>query len=263
MLMVGKISWFTLRDTMRSRWGVAYAVFFLLLTEGLFRLSGEPGKALLLLMSAVIILVPLVSVILGTMYYYNSREFIEMLLTQPVKRKTVFAGLFLGLSTTLSLGFMLGAGLPSLVRLSTASSNLMGYLLLLVIGGCLTFCFVGLAFFVSSLFDDKGKGLGVSILGWLTLAVLYDGLILVVVHLFNDYPLEKAMIVLSLSNPIDLARILMLMQTDISALMGYTGAVFQRFFGTGLGMAVSLTCLFLWAIFPYFLGKLRFTRKDF
>jgi hypothetical protein len=43
------------------------------------------------------------------------------------------------------------------------------------------------------------------------------------------------MIILSALNPIDLGRILFLMKFDIAALMGYTGAVFQRFFGSGLG----------------------------
>ncbi len=40
------------------------------------------------------------------------------------------------------------------------------------------------------------------------------------------------MVGLSALNPIDLSRILILLQLDVSAMMGYTGAVFKDFFGT-------------------------------
>lgn len=58
--------------------------------------------------------------------------------------------------------------------------------------------------------------------------------VLSVIQLLTDYPLEKATLTLVLLNPVDLGRILMLMQLDISALMGYTGAFFQQFFPAAL-----------------------------
>jgi Cu-processing system permease protein len=53
------------------------------------------------------------------------------------------------------------------------------------------------------------------------------------------------------------------MQFDFAALMGYTGAVFERFFGGPLGTIVSLTVLLTWAATPFYLGMRLFTRKDF
>jgi Cu-processing system permease protein len=64
-------------------------------------------------------------------------------------------------------------------------------------------------------------------------------------------------------NPIDLGRVLLLLQFDIAALMGYTGAVFQRFFGTWLGLTVAFGALALWTTLPFFLGLRRFRLKDF
>jgi hypothetical protein len=43
---------------------------------------------------------------------------------------------------------------------------------------------------------------------------------LCLIYSFADYPLEKATLALVLLNPVDLGRILMLIQLDISALMG-------------------------------------------
>ena len=80
--------------------------------------------------------------------------------------------------------------------------------------------------------------------------------------LFSDYPLEKPMIALSMLNPVDLSRILILLKLDISALMGYTGAVFSDFFGSARGMLFSGLVLFVWAIVPVWLSMKKFQRKD-
>jgi Cu-processing system permease protein len=64
-------------------------------------------------------------------------------------------------------------------------------------------------------------------------------------------------------NPIDLSRILILLKLDISALLGYTGAVFKEFFGTNLGLILSLIVLSLWVIIPVWRMKRKLQRKDF
>ena len=87
-------------------------------------------------------------------------------------------------------------------------------------------------------------------------------LVLMVATAFVDYPLERAMLGLMLLNPIDLGRVLFMLEFDVAALMGYTGAVFQRFFGTGLGMAVSLVALAAWIVGPIVAGMRAFARKD-
>ena len=63
-------------------------------------------------------------------------------------------------------------------------------------------------------------------------------------------------------NPIDLARVLLLLKIDIAALMGYTGAVFERFFGSGRGLLVSAGALGLWIAVPAWLAMRRFVRRD-
>ena len=63
-------------------------------------------------------------------------------------------------------------------------------------------------------------------------------------------------------SPIDLSRILMLLELDASAMMGYTGAIFQDFFGTQLGLALSFLLLVLWAIIPFSISLFKFKRKD-
>ena len=81
------------RNVARSKWLPCYAAFFLLATEGLLRFTGGDEKTLLSLSNVVLFVVPLVTIVFGIIYLYNSREFIELLLAQPLKRRTVFAGL--------------------------------------------------------------------------------------------------------------------------------------------------------------------------
>ena len=98
---------------------------------------------------------------------------------------------------------------------------------------------------------------------WLLGTLLYDGLILLVVTAFADYPLERALLGLTLLNPVDLARVLLLLKFDAGAMMGYTGAVFERFFGTAQGMIVAACALVVWSGLPLVLAARRFRAKDF
>ena len=70
------------------------------------------------------------------------------------------------------------------------------------------------------------------------------------------------MVLLSFLNPIDLSRVQMLLQIDISALMGYTGAIFREFFGNFTGIVISFLGLFLWIIVPLFISLKKFEKKD-
>ena len=92
---------------------------------------------------------------------------------------------------------------------------------------------------------------------------LYDGIILIILFLFADYPLDNISIVFSLINPVNLGRIFLLLQLDVSALMGYTGAVFARFFGGSTGIIVSLFSMMIWVLAPILLGQQKFLKKDF
>ena len=101
MTTTAKVLKYELRDVARSRAVIVYALFFLTASELLFRFSGGSAKALLSLANIALIVVPLVSLVLGTMFLYNAREFNELLLSQPVNRRQLYAGLYLGLALPL------------------------------------------------------------------------------------------------------------------------------------------------------------------
>jgi Cu-processing system permease protein len=259
---VGKVLRHEVRNVGRSRWVPAYAVLLALLTDALLRFGGGGPRAVISLLSVVLIVVPLVSVVFGAMHLYGARDFIELLLAQPVRRRTLFLGLYGGLALPLALAFVAGVGLPFLWSGGNGSAAA-AVVILLLTGTLLTLAFVGVAFLIALQFEDRGKGLGVAILVWFAATALYDALLLVVVSTFAGYPLELPLIGLTLLNPVDLGRILLLLQADTAALMGYTGAVFERFFGSSVGMLTAAGALLVWTVVPVGFGLRKFRLKDF
>ena len=258
-----KILRYSFYDLMRSRWSYVYFAFYLALGFVLLFLNNDINKAIITLLNIIIVLTPLIGTIFGVMYFYNSKEFTELLLAQPIKRSTIFLGQYLGISISLTLSLVLGLGIPFLIYGLFKSSAIFDFGLLLVVGSFLNFIFVALAFNVALSNVNKIKGFGYAILMWLFLAVIYDGLFLISLVVFNEYPLDKFSLVATMFNPIDLSRILILLKLDISALLGYTGAVFKKFFGTNLGLFVSLFVMALWVVFPVWRINRKLRKKDF
>ena len=260
---MSKIIAYSLADLTRSKWIYFYLLFFLLSGFGLLYLSNDLSQAIVSLMNIILILCPLISLMFGIFYFYNSREFTLVLLAQPIPRWKIFMGQFTGLSLTLSLCFMIGLGVPFVLYGLLVSALVFDFLTLIISGLSLTIIFSAMAFLVGLLNDNRIQGFGVALGLWLFLAVIYDGIFLISLLVFDEYPLESFSIGMTLFNPIDLSRILVMLKLDMSALFGYTGAVYRKFFGTTLGMFISLSVLFLWIVWPT-LAFLRVARrKDF
>lgn len=260
MLKILKYSFF---DLIRSRWTYAYCAFYLLLTFSLLWLSNDLSNVVISLMNVILVLVPLIATMFGIMYYYNSREFTELLLAQPIPRSHIFLGQYFGIAGSMALSLLIGVGIPFLFYGIFGSPEIWNYFTILFVGVLLSFIFSAIAFYIALKNENRIRGFGLAILVWLFFAIIYDGMFLLALALLGDYPLENFAIGVSMFNPIDLSRILILLKLDISALMGYTGAVFQKFLGTVPGLVTSLLVLLAWVGLP--LWGIRFVsgRKDF
>lgn len=252
-----KILQYVAIDILKNRIVIAYCIVLALFTWSAFSLEDNTSKGVLSVLNLVLLTVPLISILFATIYVYNSNEFIELMVSHPVKRSMIWQALFVGLSVSLVLAFLLGAGIPLLIYADFGTA-----LIMILMGSLLSIIFVAIAFLSSILTRDKAKGIGVSIILWLFFALLFDGLVLFLFFQFSDYPIEKPMVFMSALNPIDLSRILILLRLDVSAMMGYTGAIFKNFFGTNLGMIISFLMLILWIAIPFLLSQRKFKNKD-
>ena len=244
-------------DILKSKIIIAYTLILAILSWSSFALEDNSAKGILTILNVILFTVPLVSILFATIYLYNSAEFIELLLSQPIKRKKIWISLFFGLSFSMILAFFVGAGIPLLVN----SPDSIG-LMMLINGFFITTIFTALAFLCSILTRDKAKGIGIAIMTWLFFALLFDGIVLFLLFQFSDYPIETAMVAVTAFSPIDLARIQILLHLDVSAMMGYTGAIFKDFFGTNVGLFVSFLLLIMWTVIPFSISLMRFRSKD-
>ena len=252
-----KIYKYVLYDVLRSRMVIAYMLLLFALSLAVFWFGTDNAKSVLSLLHIVLLVLPLISIVFGTIHYYNSREFMELLLSQPVTRHHVFMSEYLGVSSSLSLSFVAGLGIPMFIN----GINIEG-IYLLIIGVGLTFIFTALAYLVSVRTNDKARGMGASLLLWFYFSVLFDGMVLFILYYFSDYPLEKAVVALASLNPVDLGRILILLKLDASAMMQYTGALYQKFFGNETGILYSVILLGAWLATPLAFARKQFAHKD-
>ena len=103
-----------------------------------------------------------VSILFAAIYVYNSAEFLELLVSQPLKRKTIWLSLFTGLALSLCIAFFMGAGIPILIY----QANMIG-ITMIIMGLLLTVIFVAIAMLATVKTRDKAKGIG-GAMNWLS-----------------------------------------------------------------------------------------------
>ncbi len=252
-----KLIGLVIKDILKNKVILVYTLFLAAFGWSVYSLESSTAKGALSLLNIILLSVPLVSIIFANIYIYNSKEFIELLVSQPIKRSTIWHSIFIGLLIAINLAFLIGIGLPVLIF----SPNTIGFSVILT-GLFIGSIFTSLAMMSSIMAKDKARGIGLSIMIWLFLSLIYDGLLLFLMFQFSDYPIEMPMVIFSALNPIDLARIQMLLQIDVSALMGYTGAIFKQFFGNFYGYLITVGLLLMWIIVPYLISLRIFKKKD-
>lgn len=236
---------------------LVYTILLMVTSISVLNLGGNTAKGILSLMNITLLFVPLISILFATIYFFNSIEFIELLLAQPVKRRKVLLAEYIGLASSLNIAYTVGVGLPLMVSTHEPAS-----FMLVINGLLLTLIFSSLALLIFVLCKDKTKGIGIAIVTALFFSLLFDGLLLAFIYSFNDYPIDNTVVGVTAFNPIDLSRILMLLQLDVSVLMGYSGALFKKLLGSAAGSIYAAMCMLFWVIIPLAVANARFDKKD-
>ncbi|MCB0793834.1 MAG: ABC transporter permease subunit [Flavobacteriales bacterium] len=252
-----KVFKYTLIDLARNRAMLGYALLLLLVSEGLFQLEGDPMKAFLGLVQVVIALVPLIAMLFTIVYGYDVLEFTQLLAVQPIGRSAILGGQVLALSVSLLLAQGFGLGLPLLVHFPTRVA-----LVLTVTGSALVLVFSALGTLIALSQREKARGVGIGLGVWFVFVLVYDALLMWLMFALSDRPIEPWVVPLAALDPIDLARIMVMLEVDLAAMMGYSGALYKEFFGSTGGMAVALGTLMLWIVVPIAFAFRTFRGKD-
>jgi Cu-processing system permease protein len=248
---------YVLLDLFKNRVILVYTFILAVIAVSVLSLDENPTKGLLSLLNITLLFVPIITILFSTIYFFNSIEYTELLLSQPMSRKNVLLAQYFGVVTAVCAAYIIGIGIPLLLLVSGMQS-----LILVISGVLLSMIFTSLALLIFVLSRDKTKGIGAAIITALFFALLFDGLLMGFIYSFGDYPIDKIVVGAIALNPIDLARVLMLLQLDVAALMGYSGALFKQFLGSSTGSILTVTCLLFWVIVPVLLSVRIFKKKD-
>jgi len=246
-------------NLLRGKWLWVFAALLVFLTQGLLQFGADTNKLVVSLMNIILYLIPLISILVGVVGWYNSDNFTKLILTQPVRRNWVFVSRWLAYVLTLSGLFSFSVG-GVLLANGVLSLQL---LILLILGVVLNSIFVSLGFLIALLFDDKAKAVGLALSVWLYFIIVHDGLLFLGILNFYEYPLEVPALLGTAVNPIGLSRMVMLFLTDITAMMGYTGLLIQRFVSGGAGIWIPAVVLVFWLSSPVLFGLEILRQKDF
>jgi len=253
-----KIFKYEFYNIIRSPTLLLYIIFFLVITNGFIWFTGNPFKTASAILTIIIFLMPVIVMIISIMDYYNSKNFMELLLSYPLKRSDVFIAKFLAQTISFFIAQSIGYLLPIIMNKWIYSYTLLLYIISLV----LILIFVSLSLMFGVINDDKVVGLAFLIGFWFFSTIGYDIILIIISLSFSNYPVEKFIIFLAILNPIDTARILVVLNLDNVYLMGYTGALFKEFLNNPIGILFAIIVMCLWIIIPLFITLRIFHNKD-
>ncbi len=252
-----KVYKYTLIDLARNKFVLGWTLLLLAISLGLFQLEDQPVKSMLSLSQVLLALVPLVASVFTIVYLYDAMEFTELLAVQPLRRSKILGGQMLALGTALVMGALVGAGIPLMLFLPGGAS-----LTLLLACVMLTLVFVAIGSLIAIKNREKARGVGLGLVVWFLFVLVYDAVLLWVMFAFSEYPIEPWIVPLAALDPIDLGRIMVLLKVDLAAMMGYSGAVYEKFFGNVRGIIVAFAALLAWVALPSSFAFRAFRRKD-
>ncbi len=260
-----------LRDALRNRWFVLYAIAFAALSLALawLALSGAGnygiagfGRTSASLINLVLLIVPLMGLTLGALSLAGEREkgTLIYLMAQPINQLELLLGKFTGMALALMATLALGFGLTGLVIAANGGgTEIRTYVVLLLLSCLLAVASLSVGFLISAAVKRSATAIGLALFLWLLLVFFGDlGLMgTAVVLQLNVNQLFAA----ALANPLQifkLASILNLRQN--LEVLGPAGVYAFRTYGSRL-LPALVGLLLLWAIIPFLLTTFIFKRK--
>lgn len=241
----------------KSIWILFYSMLIGTIVIILLKSSDDLDKVIISLTNISLIIVPLISIVFSLTYFYSNKQFIEVLLTQPINRKTIFVSDYLAVSTSLIVAYGLGNIIPFIFYGYIYDK----FLIYLFINILLTFIFTSLGYLIAVLNDDRIVGIGISLVLWFFFLVIFDGIIFYIAVYFSDYPIEKALGFMSLFNPLDMVRIYIFYNLGLSELMGVSGLFLADILKNYSFLPIVV--LILWSLIFLSISVLKFSKKDF
>lgn len=213
------------------------------------------------LLAVGLLVPPLFGILLASGVVSGSREqgSLAMVAAQPVSRRAIAWGIYIGVTATVWASVAIGIGLAAVVtapavtatdlpRLAVAA----GATLLAGTAG------VGLGVLVSTLSGGRAQATAIAVAVWFLIALGID----VVLVTFTPVGIgPMGMTAVTIANPIAALRTLALLATDPTALGPFQVFLEERL-GMGLSLALFTSALLAWLIAPVGAASWSLRRRD-
>jgi len=260
------------RDALRNRWFILYAVCFAVLSlslaslalagTGRYGLAGF-GRTAASLINLVLLVVPLMGLTIGAGAIASERErgTLETLLSQPIHRIEILLGKFAGLATALAGALALGFGsTAALLAAKSHSANIAGYASIFGLSVLLAWAMLSVGFLISALARRASLALGVAVFAWLAFVFLGDlGLMGSALTLNLS---SSELLAASLLNPLQVFKLLAVSGIHRSLdLLGPAGLYASQTFGRTLPLLLG-GVLAAWIALPLIPAAIAFSRRS-
>ncbi|HEY6929972.1 MAG TPA: ABC transporter permease [Thermoanaerobaculia bacterium] len=257
----------------RQRWVRFFALAFALISivvawsaGAVQELSAPEGFAAttVALIPIVLLLVPLAALLLGVSGHAGEPGSGAFLFAQPVSRREVLIGKWLGqvaaLTAALGVGlFSGGAFLAACVGFAGAERFCLLVAACVVLGAV----FLSIAAALVAAVGKRASALGLAAFIWFLFALLYDGVALGVAGWAPGRVGARILFGSVFGNPSDLVRVLTLSVAGTPHILGAAGEAWSRFLGGAAGAVLfSAAALTAWVAVPLYAARHALERRD-
>lgn len=260
------------RDALRNRWFLLYAICFGVLSLALsyVSLSGAGkfgfagfGRTAASLINLVLLVVPLMALTIGANAIAGERErgTLETLLSQPIHRLEILLGKFLGSAIALAGALALGFGATAaLLVLNGSGANAGRFASIFALSVLLAWAMLSIGFLISVIARKTSLALGIAVFVWLGFVFLGDlGLMGSALALNLS---TQELLAYSLINPLQVFKMMAVGGIHRSLdLLGPAGLYATQNWGSALP-AILGGILAAWIIGPLALSSLIFARRS-
>lgn len=257
----------------RNKWTLIFSIIFgaLVLAISYFGIMAEGFSGMqnftrtsASLLNLVLYIIPLVSLIMGTMSFTGDKGSMELLFAQPISRGEIILGKLFGVFLSLALSTLIGFSLAGSVIVSAnGTDGLLQYVSFVLFSLLLALIFVSLAALVAALNKRKSRAFGIALFLWFFFVLFYDVLAIGGTFLFKGASANTFLFLSLFGNPVDMVRVASLIVLDNTTVFGAAGAALVRFLGGDtLSVAALIAALLVWANIPFFLAKRLIRSQD-
>lgn len=260
-----------LRESLRNKWLVFYAVGFAALAFALSQASlasagysglGGFGRTAASLINALLLFVPLLGLSVGANAIAADREkgSLAYLMAQPVNRAEIFFGKALGSGVAVTAALAVGFGLAAIALATSGDGEASAYIALTLFTMLLALASLGLGFLISTFTRKGATATGAALLLWLGLVFFGDlGIVGITLSL---RPTPSTLLAMLLINPLQIFKLGAIY--SLRATLDTLGAVGQYAayqFGDALPFLLA-SLLLAWIALSFGVAFVLFNRKS-